>query len=142
MVLISLVSVLNLLYFYIGTFRSMCAVPNMAVFCSSLILFIIIIIIIIIVIVFALLSVSFLLRHFNEYEMMTVGGGTRKQILTSCWSENSKINSLEVLSCRLQDNIEICLRGVVHAEENWRHQAIDRDKYRTITEAVMNVRVP
>ena len=36
MVLISLVSVLNLLYFYITTFRSMCAVPNMAVFCSSL----------------------------------------------------------------------------------------------------------
>jgi len=36
MVLISLVSVLNLLYFYISTLRSMCAVPNMAVFCSSL----------------------------------------------------------------------------------------------------------
>ena len=36
MVLISLVSVLNQLYFYISTFRSMCAVPNMAVFCSSL----------------------------------------------------------------------------------------------------------
>ena len=36
MVLISLISVLNLLYFYISTFRSMCAVPNMAVFCSSL----------------------------------------------------------------------------------------------------------
>jgi len=32
MVLIPLVSVLNLLYFYITTFRSMCAVPNMAVF--------------------------------------------------------------------------------------------------------------
>ena len=31
-----LVSVLNLLYFYISTFRSMCAVPNMAVFSSSL----------------------------------------------------------------------------------------------------------
>jgi len=30
MVLISLVSVLNLLYFYISNFRSMCAVPNMA----------------------------------------------------------------------------------------------------------------
>ena len=30
MVLISLVSVLNLLYFYISTFRSMCAVSNMA----------------------------------------------------------------------------------------------------------------
>jgi len=37
MVLISLVPVLNLLYFYISTFRSMCAVPSMAVFCSSLI---------------------------------------------------------------------------------------------------------
>ena len=36
MVLISLVSVLNLLYFYISTFRSMCAVTNMAVFCNSL----------------------------------------------------------------------------------------------------------
>jgi hypothetical protein len=35
-VLISLISVLDLLYFYISTFRSMCAVPNMAVFCSSL----------------------------------------------------------------------------------------------------------
>jgi len=34
--LIPLVSVLNLLYFYISTFRSMCAVPNMAVFWSSL----------------------------------------------------------------------------------------------------------
>ena len=36
MVLISLVPVLNLLYFYISTFRSMRAVPNMAVFWSSL----------------------------------------------------------------------------------------------------------
>jgi hypothetical protein len=35
-VLISLVPVLNLLYFYISTLRSMCAVPNMAVFWSSL----------------------------------------------------------------------------------------------------------
>jgi hypothetical protein len=33
---ISLVPVLTLMYFYISTFRSMCAVPNMAVFCSSL----------------------------------------------------------------------------------------------------------
>ena len=45
MVLISLLAVLNLLYCYISTFRSMCAVPNMAVFCSSLTSFIIIIII-------------------------------------------------------------------------------------------------
>ena len=36
MVLISLVSVLNLLHFYISTFRSMCAASNMAVFYSSL----------------------------------------------------------------------------------------------------------
>ena len=36
MVLTSPVPVLTLMYFYISTFRSMCAVPNMAVFCSSL----------------------------------------------------------------------------------------------------------
>ena len=34
--LIYLVSVLNLLYFYISTFRSMCSLPNMVVFHSSL----------------------------------------------------------------------------------------------------------
>jgi hypothetical protein len=28
---------LNIMYFYIGTFQTMCAVPNMAVFCISLI---------------------------------------------------------------------------------------------------------
>ena len=36
MAIISLVSVLNLVFFYISTFRSVCAVPNIAVFCSSL----------------------------------------------------------------------------------------------------------
>jgi hypothetical protein len=36
MVPISLVPALALLCFYVSTFRSMCAVPNMAVFCSSL----------------------------------------------------------------------------------------------------------
>ena len=37
MVHITLFAMLNLSHFYISTFRSMCAVPNMAVFCSSLI---------------------------------------------------------------------------------------------------------
>ena len=36
MVPLSLVPALALLCFYFSTFRSMCAVPNMAVFCSSL----------------------------------------------------------------------------------------------------------
>jgi hypothetical protein len=36
MVPISPVPAFILLYIYISTFRSMCAVPNMAVFCSSL----------------------------------------------------------------------------------------------------------
>jgi hypothetical protein len=35
MVPISLAPALALMYFYIRTFRSICAVPNMAVFCSS-----------------------------------------------------------------------------------------------------------
>jgi hypothetical protein len=36
MVSLPLVPALALLFFYVSTFRSMCAVPNMAVFCSSL----------------------------------------------------------------------------------------------------------
>ena len=36
MVRISLVPALTPLYLYVSTFRSMCAVPNMVVFCSSL----------------------------------------------------------------------------------------------------------
>jgi len=36
MVRISLVPALTPLYLYVSTFRSMCAVPNVAVFCSSL----------------------------------------------------------------------------------------------------------
>jgi hypothetical protein len=36
LVLISLVPALTPLYLYVSIFRSMCAVPNMAVFCSSL----------------------------------------------------------------------------------------------------------
>ena len=36
MVPLSLVPALALLFFYVSTFRSMCAVPNVAVFCSSL----------------------------------------------------------------------------------------------------------
>jgi hypothetical protein len=34
---VMLVPMLNVLYFYISTFRSVCAVPNIAVFCTSLI---------------------------------------------------------------------------------------------------------
>jgi hypothetical protein len=37
MVHITLFPVLNLLYLHISTFRSMCAVPSMVAFCSSLI---------------------------------------------------------------------------------------------------------
>ena len=36
MVSLCLVPALVLLFFYVSTFRSMCAVPNMAVFCSTL----------------------------------------------------------------------------------------------------------
>jgi hypothetical protein len=38
MVPISLIPALAVLCFYVSTFRSMCAVPNMAVFCSLLLL--------------------------------------------------------------------------------------------------------
>jgi hypothetical protein len=50
MVPLSPVPALALLFFYVSTFRTMCAVPNMAVFCSSYYICFIIIIIIIIII--------------------------------------------------------------------------------------------
>jgi hypothetical protein len=46
MVPISLAPVLALMYIYITTFRSMCVVPNMAVFCIIIIIIIIIVIVI------------------------------------------------------------------------------------------------
>jgi hypothetical protein len=55
MVHTSLAPVLNLLHFYMSTFLSKCAVPNMAVFCSSLTLWI----------------PGTLLRYFlNDFEMV------------------------------------------------------------------------
>jgi len=54
---ISLVPALALLYFYVSTFRSMCAVPNMAVFCIS----------------FTSWFPGMLLRYFlNDFEMVPV----------------------------------------------------------------------
>jgi hypothetical protein len=49
MVPISLVSALALMNFHISTFRSMCAVPNMAVFCSSLTSIIIFVVVVVVV---------------------------------------------------------------------------------------------
>ena len=57
MVSISLVPALALLYFYVSTFRSVCAVPNMAVFCSS----------------FTSWFPGMLLKYFlNDFEMVPV----------------------------------------------------------------------
>jgi hypothetical protein len=57
MVPISLFAALALIYFYIITFCSMCAVPNMAVFCSSL----------------ASWFLGMVLTHFlNDFEMVPV----------------------------------------------------------------------
>ena len=57
MVSISIVPALALLYFYVSTFLSMCAVPNMAVFCSS----------------FTLGFSGMLLMYFlNDFEMVPV----------------------------------------------------------------------
>ena len=68
MVLISSVSVLNLLYFYISTFRSMCAVPNMAVFCNSVIIIVIVIIIIIIIIIIQCRSCTLDNHGFDSWQ--------------------------------------------------------------------------
>ena len=57
MVPMLLVPPLALLYFYVSTFQSMCAVPNMAVFFSSLT---------------SWLPVMFLMYFLNDFEMVPV----------------------------------------------------------------------
>jgi hypothetical protein len=57
MVPISPVSALALLYFYVCTFRNMCAVPNMAVFCSS---------------ITSWFPVMLLMYFLNDFEMVPV----------------------------------------------------------------------
>ena len=66
MVLISLVSVLNLLYFYISIFRSMCTVPNMAI------IIIIIIIGVTVTIFTPLLPLPLLLRNVVQSATVNV----------------------------------------------------------------------
>jgi hypothetical protein len=53
------------LYFYISTFRSLCAVHNTAVFCSSLISCFIIVIIIIIIIIIRIIIIR--ISHFSAF---------------------------------------------------------------------------
>ena len=57
MVPILLVPALALLYFYISTFQNMCAVPNMAVFCSSFT---------------SSFTVMLLMYFLNDFEMVPV----------------------------------------------------------------------
>jgi hypothetical protein len=99
MVLISLVSALNLFYFYISTFRSMCAVLNMAVFCSSLTFIIIIIIIIIITVVETKNCSSKVSRQCSVAFLVKV---SRRQV-KAFGSEQSRVSGSELLDYTTQD---------------------------------------
>ena len=104
MVLISLVSVLNLLYFYISTFRNMCAMPNMAVFCSSLtswfpgmlltyflnVFEIIIIIIIVIIIITIIIILTSKFRFVTELlQSWICAVDTESQDISNCFQISS-----------------------------------------------------
>jgi hypothetical protein len=49
--------VINVLYFHVSTFRSMCVIPNVTIFCSSLIL---------------CFTVTLLMYFLNDFEMIPV----------------------------------------------------------------------
>ena len=51
MVPLCLVPALVLLFFYVSTFRSMCAVPNMAVICSSLLLLLLLLLLVVVMVI-------------------------------------------------------------------------------------------
>jgi len=99
MVHMSLVSVLNLLYFYISTFRSMCAVSNMAVFCSF----------IIIIIIMYYILVSFKYWCINSLKMAEFCRNMYVRVnkklycyvyyMCMCWFYKGAIHVLSWLSC-------------------------------------------
>ena len=79
MVPISLVPTLALLYFYISTLRIMCAVPNMAVFCSS----------------FTSWFPGMLLKYFlNDFEMVPVALVITGIIINLLSSSSSSLSPL------------------------------------------------
>jgi hypothetical protein len=96
MVHTSLAPVLNLLHFYISTFRSMCAVPNMAVFYNSLTSWI----------------PGRLLRYFlNDFEMVPVPDGALyivviQTLLKFRWSFRAQA----LKSFSLQLFLSLCLK--------------------------------
>jgi hypothetical protein len=86
MVLMSFVSVLNLLYFYINTFPSMCAVPNMAVYYYYSRIIIIIPELLLLLLLFPVGNVSWMLfqegRSSNLRLRRGVGQAAHTRILT------------------------------------------------------------
>ena len=69
---------LNLLYFYISTFCSMCAVRSMAIFCSSLIscFFFIIMIIVVVIIIIIIVIIVVIVTHFAGHWVGDVNTGS------------------------------------------------------------------
>ena len=109
MALISLVPVLNRSYFYISTFRSMCAVPNMAVFCSFL--------------------TSWLLTYFlNDFETVPVA-----PVICYCYHLCFYLPQALYFYCKVfifwnlvgffwRDNVYSFVLMGVHHSSTWRHR--------------------
>ena len=148
MVLISLVPVLNLLYFYISTFWSMCAVPNMAVFWSSLTSY----------------FPGMLLTYFLNDFWNSPSRPYYYYYYYYYYCHYHQLFSINVmlvlffviflfkLICtkynagrprrRWVDNIRMDLQEVGCGYMDWIGVAQDRDRWRTLLSAVMNLRVP
>ena len=179
MVLLLLVPVLNLLYFYICTFRSTCAVPSMAVFCSSLTscfpgmlltyflndfemvpvapiitgitfvftfhMSVIIIIIIIIKVLNDLYSSPNIVRVIRSRRMRWAGhvacmGEIRTYRRFGCG--NWDIETTGRPRRRWECNIKMNLQEVGFGFMDWMELVQDRDMWRALVNAIMNIQVP
>jgi hypothetical protein len=79
MIHIMLFPVLNLLCFYVSAFQSMCAMPNMAVFCSFSIL---------------CFPSMFLGYFWNDFEITAAAATTTTTTTTPCYTYTNKLETV------------------------------------------------
>ena len=159
MVLISLVSVLNLLNFYISTFRSMCAVLNMAVLCSSLTScfpgmllvyflnnFEIVPVALIITGINFIIIINNIVWGIKSRRMRWAGHvarmGEERWMYRVFVGKPEGKRPLGRPRRRWVNNIRMDHQQVGCEYMDWIGLAQDRDRWRTLVSAVMNLRVP
>ena len=86
-----------------------------------------------------------IVRVIKSRRMRWAGNITRtveRRDVYSVWLGNPEEKTLGRPRCRCEDNIKMDLQEVLCESMNWIQMARDRDRWRALVNAVMNLRVP